>query len=244
MRLWSQIRIEFFSQRVVKKRNWRRSNNTPLQRTGGYSDNYKSRPASRSLNCAQNDERLRVIDSAFLAPRRCLLEPIPEIWTAARLLHEAVDAHLSGETHRAEALIREADVPAIAKWTDAIWGHRSQHIHRFRSVPNSPPALAKELRPQPRMPNAETQLRAKKRDGFFCRFCGIPVIENRSEREFTLHIQTRFDGAAKMRSSTRRFSACGSNTITSCQTVVEGKACSTTWLSHVHHAISDAWSGL
>jgi hypothetical protein len=33
-----------------------------------------------------------------------LLEPIPEIWTAARLLREAVDAHLPGETHRAEAV--------------------------------------------------------------------------------------------------------------------------------------------
>jgi 5-methylcytosine-specific restriction endonuclease McrA len=116
-------------------------------------------------------------DGAFLAPRKCLLEPIPEIWIAARLLREAVDAHLLGETHRAETLIAEADVPAIAKWTDSIWGHRSAHIHRFRSVPNSPPAVTKEMRPQPRMPSAETQLRVKERDGFFCRFCGIPVIE-------------------------------------------------------------------
>jgi 5-methylcytosine-specific restriction endonuclease McrA len=118
-----------------------------------------------------------MIDSAFLAPHRCLLEPIPEIWTAARLLHEAVDAHLSGATHRADTHISEADVPAIAKWTDSIWGHRNQHVHRFRSARNSPPILAKEARPQPRMPTLETQLRVKERDGFFCRFCGIPIID-------------------------------------------------------------------
>ena len=116
-------------------------------------------------------------DSAFLTPRKCLLEPIPEIWIAARLLREAVDAHLSGETHRAETLISEADVPAIAKWTDLIWGHRSEHVHRFRSVPNSPATVAKEMRPQPRIPTSETQLRVKERDGFFCSFCGIPVID-------------------------------------------------------------------
>jgi 5-methylcytosine-specific restriction endonuclease McrA len=116
-------------------------------------------------------------DSTFLAPRKCLLEPIPEIWIAAGLLREAVDAHLSGETHRAEALISEADVPAIAKWTDSIWGDRNQQIHRFRSAPNPPPTLTKEMRPQPRMPTVKTKLRVKERDGFLCRFCGIPVVD-------------------------------------------------------------------
>lgn len=118
-----------------------------------------------------------MIDSVFLAPRKCLLDPIPEIWSAARLLREAVDSHLTGQIRRAESLIREADVPAIAKWTDSIWGHRSEHVHRFRSVPTSPQAVAREMRPQPRMPTRETQLRVKERDGYFCRFCGIPVIE-------------------------------------------------------------------
>jgi 5-methylcytosine-specific restriction endonuclease McrA len=119
-----------------------------------------------------------MIDSTFLAPRRCLLEPIKEIWTAAQLLNESVDAHLSGETLRAEALIREADIPAIAKWTDSMWGHQNQHVHRFRQVRNSSATLAIEMRPQPRMPTVETKVRVKQRDGFFCRFCGIPVIDS------------------------------------------------------------------
>ena len=119
-----------------------------------------------------------MVEDNFFSPRRCLLEPIEEIWTAARMLREAVDAHLSGQTHHADALIREADVSAIAKWTDSIWGPRNQRVHRFRSIPNSPPILTIEERPQPRMPTLEARLQVKQRDGFFCRFCGIPVIES------------------------------------------------------------------
>ena len=114
----------------------------------------------------------------FLSLRRCFLEPPQEILTAARLLREAVDAHLVGQKHRAEALISAADVPAIAKWTDSVWGRRNQQIHRFRPVPSCPPTLPIEMRPQPRMPTEDTLLRVKQRDGFHCRFCGIPVIDS------------------------------------------------------------------
>lgn len=116
-------------------------------------------------------------DDGFLVPRKCFLEPIPEIWAVADLLHDALEAHLSRKFHAAEELIRKADIPAIAKWTDSIWGCRSQHVHRFRPAPNSPPVLSMEMRPRPRMPTLETCQRVKERDGFFCRFCGIPVIE-------------------------------------------------------------------
>jgi 5-methylcytosine-specific restriction endonuclease McrA len=116
-------------------------------------------------------------DSAFWVPRRCLLEPIPEIWTAAELLQEAMDAHLSGDTHRADALIRQADILAIAEWTESIWGPEDENIHRFRPVPNTRPIVAKAIRAKPRNPTPEMEILLKQRDGYFCRFCGIPVIE-------------------------------------------------------------------
>jgi 5-methylcytosine-specific restriction endonuclease McrA len=106
-----------------------------------------------------------------------MLEPIPEIWVAAELLLRAVDAHRYGKTKDAEALFREADIPAIAVWTESIWGKGNRHVWRFRSVPNSPPRLPDP--PKPRNPTAETRRQVKQRDGFFCRFCGIPVIEAR-----------------------------------------------------------------
>lgn len=117
-------------------------------------------------------------DDTSLPSRRCLLEPIQEIWAAAHLLRQAVDAHLLGQMHRADALIREADVPVVASWTDSIWRTRNQPIHRFHRIPNSPPCLPIGERPRPRMPTLQTRQRVKQRDGFFCRFCSIPVIES------------------------------------------------------------------
>jgi hypothetical protein len=92
-------------------------------------------------------EDLRMSHIAFLAPRRCLLEPIPEIWIAARLMQDAVIAHLSGKTHRAEALFSEADIPAITDWTESIWGKRTRQIHRLRSVQNCLSFLDKKCGP-------------------------------------------------------------------------------------------------
>ena len=63
-----------------------------------------------------------------MSPRRCLLESIQEIFEAAEYLSEAADAHLAGQRERADALILKADIPAIAKWTEAIWGRRNQDI--------------------------------------------------------------------------------------------------------------------
>ena len=125
-------------------------------------------PVEAWHNESNRKQRHSITDSDFLDPRRCLLEPISEIWTAARLLSEAVRAHLSNERTCAEALIRESDIPAIAEWTNSVWGVRSEIIHRFRPVPSSPPKLAKEIRPRPRMPTFETCVRVKERDGLFC----------------------------------------------------------------------------
>jgi 5-methylcytosine-specific restriction endonuclease McrA len=118
----------------------------------------------------------------FFSARRCLLEPIEEIFEAAKLLDEAADAHLEGNRKRAEALIGKADNPAITRWTEAIWGSGNQHIHRFREVEDAPPWLARDLRPRPRAPGMTTKKSVIARDRYRCRFCGIPVI-NRRVRE-------------------------------------------------------------
>jgi len=109
--------------------------------------------------------------------RRSFLPPIAEIFTAAELLHVASQAHLAGDRSRAEALIREADIPAIAAWTESIWGKIDAGIHRYHIVPGAPPNLAKHERPHPRMPDAATRCQVRERDGHFCRFCGIPTID-------------------------------------------------------------------
>ena len=113
----------------------------------------------------------------FWAPRRCLREPIPQILEAAQLLSSAVDAHLADDLVLAESLIRSADIPEIGEWTESIWGKEDQSILRVRKVEPAPPSLPYELRPTPRAPVLETKRKVVERDGYRCRFCGIPVID-------------------------------------------------------------------
>jgi hypothetical protein len=107
----------------------------------------------------------------------CLREPIPEIAQAAHDLDEAVSAHLAGRRDDAAALIRRADLPAIRDWTESIWGKQSPYV-QYRPVPNAPVWLPREER-IPRMPSTVEKLSLLKRDGYHCRFCGIPVIRQK-----------------------------------------------------------------
>lgn len=108
--------------------------------------------------------------------RRCMLAPVPEIERAADLLRLSVDYHLSGDRARARDLIKAADLPEIGAWSDKLWGKRSEEIHRFATVADAPPTLPKEERHKPRMPGKALERQILRRDGFHCRFCGIPVI--------------------------------------------------------------------
>lgn len=117
----------------------------------------------------------------FYAPRRCLREPIPEIFFAANLLDQAVDAHLSGDHTIAEALIRAADIPEVGQWVDSLWGSAKNHPNqakylRVRTIEGAPPTVPKQDRIKERMPSASERRMIVERWGYNCAFCGIPVI--------------------------------------------------------------------
>jgi len=116
-------------------------------------------------------------NAPFWLPRRCLREPIPEIADAQALLDEAANAHLSGNRARAATLIADANIPAIREWTESIWGRHNASILRIRKVSDAPPTRPVALRPTPRHPDAVLKRRLIARDGYHCRFCGIPVID-------------------------------------------------------------------
>lgn len=107
--------------------------------------------------------------------RTCFREPISEITDAARYLDAAVSAHLVGECELAENLIRLADMPIIRDWTESIWGKSSLYVE-YREIPQASPSLPKDQRVEVRMPNAEEKKKLHERDGYHCRFCGVPVI--------------------------------------------------------------------
>jgi hypothetical protein len=122
--------------------------------------------------------------------RHCLRESIPEIAQAAGYLEEAVTAHLAGRPGRADELIRAADMPVIREWTESLWGGSSPYV-RFRAVDGAPPSLPKADRVKTRMPNTAEQRTLHQRDGYHCRFCGIPVIR----KEVRVRIRAVYEAA-------------------------------------------------
>lgn len=107
--------------------------------------------------------------------RQCFRAAIPEIQDAANLLDSAVTAHLGGRRSEAEDLIKRANIETIRDWTESIWGKKSIYV-QYRNTPGNS-ALPKSKRMKIRMPNAAEMRALHLRDGYHCRFCGIPVIK-------------------------------------------------------------------
>jgi hypothetical protein len=107
--------------------------------------------------------------------RLCLRPPIGEIALAATYLDDAVSAHIAGQSCKAEELIRAANMPAIRDWVESLWGKASPYV-QFRSVFGTPQTLSRAERVVLRMPNLSEKRLLHTRDGYHCRFCGIPLI--------------------------------------------------------------------
>lgn len=105
----------------------------------------------------------------------CLKEPIPEIFQAAEKLSEAAAAHNAGDYSKAERLFFETNLSKIREWTESIWGQSGIYYNLLSSL-GSPKTVDKDLRDIKRMPTREEEVFLTNRDGFFCRFCGIPLI--------------------------------------------------------------------
>jgi hypothetical protein len=115
---------------------------------------------------------------------RCFREPIPELYQCAAMLRQAASAHLSGLTKEAEQLLRESNSAAVRQWLDSIWGKSSPYV-QVRSVHDAPGNLSTSGRVESRMPTSQGKRLLLKRDGFHCRFCGLPLI--RQEVRSHLH---------------------------------------------------------
>ncbi|HYR23031.1 MAG TPA: HNH endonuclease signature motif containing protein [Chthoniobacterales bacterium] len=103
--------------------------------------------------------------------RICLREPIPEIFKAAKYLDDAVTAHLEGRNDVADQLIRKANMPEIREWVESIWGKNTGFLPKRDAK-----SRQKAVRIKERMPIPAQKAELLRRDGYHCRFCGIPVI--------------------------------------------------------------------
>lgn len=112
-----------------------------------------------------------------LPPRRCLLEPIPQIYLAQDLLSEAAECDKRDDRNGAEEAIRKADFPEIEKWTESLWG-KAIPPSTLRRLVEDPQPIPKERQDKKDVP-AEMSRNLVARDGYHCRWCGIPVIPKR-----------------------------------------------------------------
>ncbi|GAB5388751.1 MAG: hypothetical protein Alpg2KO_17190 [Alphaproteobacteria bacterium] len=133
-------------------------------------------------------------DPKYWNYRACLREPIPEIFEAAQLLREAADHSLSGQNKLAELAIKAADMPVLSEWVESLWGpgKESSAYHRIRTVPGLPAIIPKQDR-APRMHGKKVKQALIDRDGYFCRYCGIPVIRAKIRKLF----QQKYPEAAR-----------------------------------------------
>jgi hypothetical protein len=114
--------------------------------------------------------------------KTCLRTPVPAIFEAARLLSEATDAHLREERRLAAELLGQANMPVVREWTESLWGKGGAYAARpngSRTVPAQQPERVAD-----RMPSENTLRQLHLRDGFHCRFCGIPVIRKAVRQRF------------------------------------------------------------
>ncbi len=109
-------------------------------------------------------------------PRNCLLSPPASAWRAAELLSQAVAEHNAGNRVAAASLFQAANLPEIGAWFRCVVGPHSAAIHGPKPTVRDPPVLQPKDRFKPRMPSAATKAGLLERDGFHCRFCGLPVI--------------------------------------------------------------------
>jgi 5-methylcytosine-specific restriction endonuclease McrA len=114
------------------------------------------------------------------------MEPIPEVYIAAKLLEAAVDRHLKEDFSSAAELFSAADLSIVGNWAQSFWDKRWRSVVR-PNVPGLPAGLPLNLRHIERMPNKLTQKKLFERDGYHCRFCGMPVIPAEVRRAATKH---------------------------------------------------------
>lgn len=108
-------------------------------------------------------------------------EPVSAIFDAARLLDAAVSAYQIGNRELASQLIEAAKIPAVGEWGYSIWGAKSPYILLQKHLSPSPSTAT---RIETRMPTQEQKRLLHKRDGYHCRFCGIPVIRAEVRKKF------------------------------------------------------------
>lgn len=107
--------------------------------------------------------------------RRCIKEPISEVYAAWQAMSAAVDEHLKGNIVRAQELFQKADCPIVWKWLNSSWTGVVKNVVEPRPVGDTH-VVPKAERDPDRNIDPHVREAVLKRDGYRCRYCGIPVV--------------------------------------------------------------------
>jgi hypothetical protein len=107
--------------------------------------------------------------------KHCLLNPIPEIFETAIILNQLVLELKNENFEKVKSILVSSNKIEIRNWTEALWGQGGIYSNLVQ-MHGLPETISEEFRDPLRMPNKSMESELIKRDGHFCRFCGIPVI--------------------------------------------------------------------
>lgn len=107
--------------------------------------------------------------------KRSIKEPIPHIFQTWDFLNQAVDAHLTGDRLLAEMFFKKAEMHAVWEWLNPGWTRPDLNV----VVPaphGDTQEVSKNLRDPDRNIAPAIRSAVLQRDGYRCRYCGIPVV--------------------------------------------------------------------
>lgn len=107
--------------------------------------------------------------------RTSIRQPVPEVHAAIRALEAAVDAHLAGDPQLAAAKFRVANCPVTWHWLSEPWTRVSKNV-----IVKEPDGDTQQIPKSERDPDRNIAPAIRQsvlaRDGYQCRYCGLPVV--------------------------------------------------------------------
>ncbi|WP_112872949.1 HNH endonuclease [Paracoccus endophyticus] len=108
--------------------------------------------------------------------KTCIKDPVPAVFAARDNLAAAVDAHLAGDPDKARRRFRAADTLAVFFWLNPCWYDVEKNVVDAAPAGDSC-VVPKEQRDRDRGIAAAVRTEVLARDGYRCRYCGLPVID-------------------------------------------------------------------
>lgn len=110
--------------------------------------------------------------------KTCIKTPIPAVFAACSSLAKAVDAHLVGDHATADSHFKAADNLAVFFWLNPCWYDVEKNVVEAAPAGDSS-VIPRAERDRDRAIGAAVRTQVLARDGYRCRYCGLPVIDAR-----------------------------------------------------------------